>query len=95
MHTRISEYIQKIKRLFFHPTIHWQSIGLNVVRALSLISLVLVFSSAIVDMDTNVKAMNAFNKVHDNSALMDCEYIELSRFFFFCYRSFFYWLKFF
>ena len=89
MHTRISEYIQKMKRLFFHPAIHWQSIGLNIVRALSLISLALVFSSAIVDMDNNVKAMNAFNKVHDDSALMDCEYIELSVFFF-SYRPFFY-----
>jgi hypothetical protein len=78
MHTRIREYIQKIKRLFLHPTVH--SIVLNIVRALSLVSLVLVFSSAIVDLHTNVEAVNAFNKVHDDSALLDCEYLELGVF---------------
>jgi hypothetical protein len=76
--TRVSEYIQKIKLLFLHPTVH--SIGLNAVRILSLVSLILVFSSTIVDMDTNVKAVDAFDKDHDGSALVDCEYIELSGF---------------
>jgi len=50
--------------------------GLNAVRALSLISLILVFSSTILVMVTNVKAVNAFDANHDNSSLVDCDYIE-------------------
>ena len=88
MHTtRVSGYIQKTKSLFLHPTV--QFIGLNVVRALSLVSIILVFSSAIIDMDTNIKAVNAFNTNQDDSALVDCEYIELSGFLFH-YCPFFY-----
>lgn len=52
-------------------------IGLNVVRAFSLISLILVFASTIFVMVTNIKAVNAFvaHKV-DNSTMEDCDYIE-------------------
>ena len=74
-----SEYIQKIKSLFLHPT--FQSIGLNAVRVLSLVSLILVLSSTIIDLDTNVKAVNAFDIDDNESALVNCEYIELSDFF--------------
>lgn len=91
MHTRVSEYIRKIKPLFLHPTV--QFIGLNAVRALSLVSLILVFSSSIIDMDTNIKAVNAFDKGHNDFAFVDCEYIELSGFLSYC-CSFFYWLNF-
>ena len=50
--------------------------GLNAVRALSLISLILVFSSTILVMVTNIKAVNAFQASGSNSsALADCDYI--------------------
>lgn len=78
MHTHASEYIRKIKSLFLHPTV--QSVGLNAVRVLSLVSLILVFASTVIDMDTNVRAVNAFD-MDDDSSLADCEYIELSGFF--------------
>lgn len=92
MYARVSEYIQKTKSLFLHPTV--QSIGLNAVRALSLVSLILVFSSAIMDMAINIEAVNAFDslKDHDDSALVDCDYIELSGFL--SHYCLFYWLKF-
>ena len=52
--------------------------GLNAVRALSLISLILVFSSTILVMVTNIKAVNAFEAAKGNSTLMvNCDYIEL------------------
>ncbi|EAU88919.1 hypothetical protein CC1G_10565 [Coprinopsis cinerea okayama7 len=57
-------------------------IGLNVVRALSIVSLILVFSSTIFVMVNNIKAVNAFEqaKVEANATevaeLLDCEYIE-------------------
>jgi hypothetical protein len=88
--TRVSEYIQKAKPLFLHPTV--QSIGLNAVRVLSLVALILVFSSTIMDMNANVIAVNAFGEDYDDSALVDCEYIELSGFLSYC--PFFYWLNF-
>lgn len=52
-------------------------IGLNAIRILSLISLILVFASTIFVMVYNVKAMNYFeaNKgLHVD--LRDCDYIE-------------------
>lgn len=51
--------------------------GLNAVRVLSLVSLILVFSSTIYVMVTNVKAVNYFeaNKVNATD-LVDCDYIE-------------------
>ena len=76
--TRVSECIQKAKPLFLHPTV--QSIGLNAIRVLSLVALILVFSSTIIDISTNAKALNAFGGDYDDSALVDCEYIELSGF---------------
>lgn len=68
----------RIKALFFHPIFH--SICLNVVRAISLTSLILVLSSTIVDMNANVIAVDAFDKDHDEFALVDCDYIELNDF---------------
>jgi len=53
-----------------------QFMGLNAVRALSLISLILVFSSTILVMVTNIKAVNAFDANKDNSTMVDCDYIE-------------------
>jgi hypothetical protein len=55
-----------------------QFMGLNAVRALSLISLILVFASTIVVMVTNIKAVNTFeaNKTSaDNNTMLDCDYI--------------------
>lgn len=54
--------------------------GLNGVRALSLISLILVFSSTIFVMVTNIKAVNAFeaNKgtvSMNDTSMVDCDYI--------------------
>lgn len=53
--------------------------GLNVVRAFSLISLILVFSSTIFVMVNNIKAVNFFeaNKSGDED-MLDCDYIENS-----------------
>lgn len=54
--------------------------GLNAVRALSIVSLILVFASSILVMVTNIKAVNAFEASkglnttdHD---MVDCDYIE-------------------
>ncbi|KDR73702.1 hypothetical protein GALMADRAFT_72285 [Galerina marginata CBS 339.88] len=52
--------------------------GLNAVRVLSLISLILVFSSTILVMVTNIKAVNTFQAEKgsdDNSTMVDCDYI--------------------
>jgi hypothetical protein len=51
--------------------------GLNAVRVLSLISLILVFCSTILVMVTNIKAVNAFeaNQSGDNTTMLDCDYI--------------------
>lgn len=53
-------------------------LSLNAVRALSIISLILVFSSTILVMVTNVKAVNAFeaNKGNLTEDMVDCDYIE-------------------
>jgi len=53
--------------------------GLNAVRVLSLISLILVFSSTVLVMVTNIKAVNSFEKNKggdNNSTMVDCDYIE-------------------
>ena len=62
-----------IRCIFFAVTF----MGLNAVRVLSLVSLILVFSSTIYVMVTNVKAVNYFeaNKVNATD-LVDCDYIE-------------------
>jgi len=58
-------------------------IGLNIVRILSIIALVLVFASSIVVMVHDIQAVNHFvaeGKVADNSTstdhMVDCDYIE-------------------
>lgn len=53
-------------------------IGLNVVRAFSLIALILVFSSTIYVIVTNVKAVNVFDaqKNSSDSSMLDCDYID-------------------
>jgi len=53
-----------------------QFMGLNAVRALSLVSLILVFSSTIYVMVMNIKAVNAFDASQGNSTMVDCDYIE-------------------
>jgi hypothetical protein len=53
-----------------------QFMGLNAVRALSLVSLILVFSSTILVMVINIKAVNAFEADQGNSTMVDCDYIE-------------------
>ena len=51
--------------------------GLNAVRALSIITLLLVFSSQIVVVVKNVKAVNAFVKNSGNASdYLNCDYIE-------------------
>jgi len=54
-------------------------IGLNAVRALSLISLILVFSSTIFVIVTNIKAVNYFDSqknATDSASLLECDYID-------------------
>ncbi|KAJ3553406.1 hypothetical protein NM688_g3630 [Phlebia brevispora] len=51
-------------------------IGLNIVRALSLVAMVLVFASSIFVMVRDIQAYNEFTKDADPSDLEDCEYIE-------------------
>jgi hypothetical protein len=52
--------------------------GLNAVRFMSIISLILVFSSTIFVMVANIKAVNAFdaNKLNGTETMEDCDYIE-------------------
>lgn len=76
IHTRVSEYIKKANWAFLYPGATVQFIGLNAVRTLSLASLILVFSSTIMDMVTNIKAVNAFGENLSNLTMVDCEYIE-------------------
>ncbi|ESK90209.1 hypothetical protein Moror_7743 [Moniliophthora roreri MCA 2997] len=56
--------------------------GLNAVRFLSIISLILVFASGIFVMATNIQAVNAFEAAKINSTaedlMTDCDYIENS-----------------
>lgn len=81
--------------LFFAPGPHFSStdnylrpdvfLGLNGVRALSVISMLLVFASSIFVLVHDVQAVNRFMK--DNDAdLSDCEYIECV-FYLSCLRS--------
>lgn len=56
-------------------------IGLNAVRALSLIALILAFSSTIVVIVNNVKAVNFFDankNTTDYASMLECDYIEHS-----------------
>ncbi|KAF8350425.1 hypothetical protein F5887DRAFT_1069442 [Amanita rubescens] len=52
--------------------------GLNVVRFLSIVTLLLVFASQIVVMVTNIKAVNEFeaNTAGNSSVYQNCDYIE-------------------
>lgn len=55
--------------------------GLNAIRVLSIISLILVFSSSILVMVTNIKAVNAFEAAKGQNEteghdMTDCDYIE-------------------
>ncbi|KAJ7772983.1 hypothetical protein DFH07DRAFT_733565, partial [Mycena maculata] len=53
--------------------------GLNAVRFLSVVALLLVFSSSILVMVTNIKAVNAFqaNRIANSTDVMlECDYIE-------------------
>ncbi|KAJ7766685.1 hypothetical protein B0H16DRAFT_370204 [Mycena metata] len=53
--------------------------GLNAARVLSIVALLLVFSSSILVMVTNIKAVNAFqaNRITNSTDVMlDCDYIE-------------------
>ncbi|KAF8077637.1 hypothetical protein FPV67DRAFT_1403412 [Lyophyllum atratum] len=50
--------------------------GLNGVRFLSVISLILVFASTILVMVTNINAVNAFVANKTDSTMEDCDYIE-------------------
>lgn len=74
MHTRV--IVRKANLAFLYPGAAVQFIGLNAVRTLSLASLILVFSNTIMNMVTNIKAVNAFGKNPGNSTMVDCEYIE-------------------
>lgn len=55
--------------------------GLNGVRFLSIVSLILVFASSILVMVTNIKAVNAFEAAKGQNSteahsMVDCDYIE-------------------
>jgi len=50
-------------------------IGLNAVRTLSIISLVLVFASSIFVMVKDVEAFNEFTSQSNGTALQNCDYI--------------------
>ena len=51
-------------------------IGLNGIRALSIISMLLVFASSIFVLVNDVQAVNHFMKNSSDADLTDCEYIE-------------------
>ncbi|GLB34626.1 hypothetical protein LshimejAT787_0201910 [Lyophyllum shimeji] len=50
--------------------------GLNGVRFLSIVALILVFASTIFVMVTNIKAVNVFEANKTESDMQDCDYIE-------------------
>jgi len=64
------------------PSRAYSFYGLNVVRALSIISLILVFSSTVFVIVNNVKAVNFFEANKNTNGTLadmeDCEYIENS-----------------
>ncbi|KAJ7199398.1 hypothetical protein GGX14DRAFT_545074 [Mycena pura] len=54
-------------------------IGLNAVRVFSVVGLILVFSSSIVDLANNIKAVNRFqaNRIANSTDdMLDCDYID-------------------
>ncbi|KAF7796547.1 hypothetical protein EIP86_007727 [Pleurotus ostreatoroseus] len=51
-------------------------IGLNVLRILSIISMILVLASSIFVMVTDIQAVNNFMKDSNDTDLTDCDYIE-------------------
>ncbi|KAI0784399.1 hypothetical protein C8Q75DRAFT_780028 [Abortiporus biennis] len=51
-------------------------IGLNAVRALSIISMLLVFASSIFVLVTDIEAVNHFMKNASDSDMVNCDYIE-------------------
>ena len=51
-------------------------IGLNAIRALSIISMILVFASSIFVLVTDIQAVNHFMKDASDSDMTDCDYIE-------------------
>ena len=56
--------------------------GLNVVRVISIVSLLLVFASSILVMVTDIEAVNAYDSAKQSSNtttqdFVDCEYIGL------------------
>lgn len=51
-------------------------IGLNAIRILSIVSLILVFSSTIFVMVNNIKAVNAFEAHKGDVDMENCDYIE-------------------
>lgn len=54
-------------------------LGLNAVRILSIVALLLVFSSSILVMVTNIKAVNHFQAgriANSTDTMLDCDYIE-------------------
>ena len=51
-------------------------IGLNVVRFLSVIALLLVFASNVVSLVHDIQAYNRFNAGGDATDMLDCDYIE-------------------
>ncbi|KAG5716882.1 hypothetical protein E4T56_gene19714, partial [Termitomyces sp. T112] len=50
--------------------------GLNAVRCISIISLILVFASTVLVMVHNIEAVNAFLGHADTSDAQNCDYIE-------------------
>ncbi|CCM05121.1 uncharacterized protein FIBRA_07329 [Fibroporia radiculosa] len=53
-------------------------IGLNAVRAISIIALLLVFASSIFDITKDIKAFNEFQSQANSTSLQNCQYIPNS-----------------
>ena len=49
---------------------------LNAIRVISIVSLILVFSSSIFVITTDVRAVNAFLSGKSDQDMLDCDYIE-------------------
>jgi hypothetical protein len=68
-------------RIADHPSISDVFLGLNAVRILSIISLILVFASSIFVMVTDVEAVNDFQAAKQagnvtSEMFINCDYIE-------------------
>lgn len=73
---RACESLELVNSAFIADTSLDFFIGLNAIRALSIISMLLVFASSIFVLVKDVEAVNYFMKNSGDEDLLNCDYIE-------------------